>query len=360
MGWIAISHKNGAWVDPVGMGRSAPGARPSPDLIRRGTILIETRLSAEMRPQILFAFERTRPGPGRFSLQALPNGGLVLVDAQGHEMTHGTLPFVSDGRLDVLRLTYSWDVNAGWARLTLERPESELIQTVEISEPRPISVDDLRLALEHDIRCDIGEAVSFVAVSDEIEPVGPMPGLTADVPITTMQGEKRAAEIVRGDLVVTDGGDVVPVLQVVKRMVPAHGSFRPIRLRAPYFGLKRDIAVAPQARLVMHGTQVEYMFGREAVLVPARHLVNESSAFVAKGPDLVTYHHLLLPGHEVLMAHECPLESLYIGRLRRKPEALASSVLAGFDRARLPEHAKPVWPVLKPFEAITLVTMHAA
>jgi hypothetical protein len=74
----------------------------------------------------------------------------------------------------------------------------------------------------------------------------------------------------------------------------------------------------------------------------------------------VTYHHLLLPGHEVVMAAGCPLESLYVGRLRRRPGAMARSVLATFDRSRLPEHAKPVWPVLKPFEAITLAMNRAA
>lgn len=322
--------------------------------------MVETRLSAELRPQILFAFERRYPGAGRFSLQALPNGGLVLVDAQDHEMTHATLPFVGDGRADIVRLSYSWDSDTGFARLTLERPETDLVHSVDVEGPKPVSLEDLRLALEHNIRCDIGEAVSFVAVSDRVEPVGPMPGLTGEIPITTTVGEKPVADLRRGDLVITDRGDTVPVLQVVRRMVPAHGSFRPIRLRAPFFGLKRDISVAPQQRLVMDGTQVEYMFGCEAVLVPARHLVNQRSAFVAKGPDLVTYYHLLLPGHEVLMAYGCQLESLYVGRLRRKPDALAQSVLAGFDRARLPEHAKPVWPVLKPFEAVTLVTTHAA
>jgi hypothetical protein len=102
------------------------------------------------------------------------------------------------------------------------------------------------------------------------------------------------------------------------------------------------------------------MFGREAVLVPARHLINGVSAFHAQGPDQITYHQLLLPDHEVLMVAGCPMESLFIGRLRRKPIPLASSLLAGLDRNSLPEHAKPIWPVLKSFEAITLAMSRAA
>ena len=54
--------------------------------------------------------------------------------------------------------------------------------------------------------------------------------------------------------------------------------FHPIRLRAGYFGLTRDIAVSPNQKLVLRGSDVEYMFGREAVLVPARHLLNNIAA----------------------------------------------------------------------------------
>lgn len=133
-----------------------------------------------------------------------------------------------------------------------------------------------------------------------------------------------------------------------------------MRLRAGYFGLTRDIAVAPDQRLVMRGSDVEYTFGREAVLVPARHLVNNVSAVYAKGPETVALYQILLPGHEAVMASGCAVESLYIGRIRRKPEQLAASMLAEIDRSRLPEHAKPVWPVFKPFEAITLASSRAA
>ncbi len=94
--------------------------------------------------------------------------------------------------------------------------------------------------------------------------------------------------------------------------------------------------------------------------MPAKHLVNGMSTQFAEGPDVITYHHLLLPGHEAILAAGCPVESLYVGRLRRKPDQLGMSVLAGVDRSRLPEHPKPIWPVLKPFEAITLAMHRAA
>lgn len=355
MAWIGLNDKHVHWFKARGQSPSV-----SSGWLVRGSIVVQTRMSADARPQTLLAFARNYPEKGRFSLQALPRGGLVMVDAAGDEIVHATLPYVADGRLDALLLTYSWDLDTNWARLTLQRPETDELHSVELTAPIAMRLEELNAAIGLGCDCETDEEVSFVAVSDAIEPVGPMPALTSRVPIHTPTGTKEAGRVCRGDRVLTNEGKAVPVLQVIKRTVPARGSFRPVRLRAPYFGLRQDIVLGPQQRLVMSGSQVEYLFGREAVLVPARHLVNDRSAFLARGPDLVTYYHLLLPGHEVIMAAGCPIESLYLGRLRRKPEAIAASLLAPCDRSRLPEHPKPVWPVLKPFEAVTLAMTRAA
>ena len=54
------------------------------------------------------------------------------------------------------------------------------------------------------------------------------------------------------------------------------------------------------------------------------------------------------------------MESLYLGRLRRKPDAFAGSVLAHVPRHLVPEHGTPVFPVLRSFEAVTLIEQRAA
>jgi hypothetical protein len=362
MGWIAIIDQHEGRFAPQGLDKPGTGRSYSPDhLIPRGTLLLETRLSPDGRPQTLLAFQRLHPWPGTFSLRALPQGGIILVITQGDEIRHATLPLQADGRTDIVRLTYSWDAPARWGRLTLERPESDLIHSIDLPPPHPMPMADVEALARHRHNREMDPDVDFFAISTRVEPVGPMPALTSRVPIATPYGDMPVGQLRRGDLVLTDTGISVPILRMVSRTVPARGSFRPVRLRAPYFGLREDIVVAPQQRLVISGSEVEYMFGREAVLVPARHLRNGRSALYAKGPALVTYHHLLLPGHEaILAAGKCALESLYIGRLRRKPDHLQQSVLCDADRSRLPEHAKPVWPVLKPFEAITLAMQRAA
>lgn len=355
MVWIGVTDRGGGWFSAAADGGAAARA-----LMARGTLMVETRIAPEDRPRTLLAFSRSHPWPGRFSLQALPGGSVVLVEAQGNDTRGAVLPCPFEDRGDIVRLSYSWNAPARQGRLTLERPYSGGTRSAALPGARPMVVDDLAAVMRHPGRREMDTAVIFAALSDRAEPTGPMPGLTAATPVRTHLGDRPVRDIRRGDVVLTDRGQGVPVLQVVRRCVPARGSFHPVCLRAGYFGLRRDIVVAPHQQLVMRGSDVEYMFGHEAVLVPARHLVNNVAARWARGPGMVSYYQLLLPAHAAVMVAGCALASLYVGRIRRKPEELAASVLAGFDRARLPEHARPVWPVLRPFEAVSLAAARAA
>lgn len=366
MGWIGIADHEGGQFDAAGLaarsreGSSRPTAIAAEALLSRGTILLETQVSYHGRPQTLLGFHRSYPWPGGLVLKSLPGGGIVMVAFQGDDLRHATLPLEPDRPADTLRLTYSWDAPARTGRLTLEQPDGAMVHTVAVDRPHPMPLAELQRMIRDPRQRETGPDVAFFALSDRMEPVGPMPGLAGDVPVALPHGHAQMRDLKRGDLVCTVRGRNVPVLKAVSRVVPARGSFRPVLLRAPYFGLCRDIVVAPQQRLLISGAQVEYMFGKEAVLVAARHLVNGVSARHVDGPGLVRYHHLLLPGHEALLTAGAALESLYVARLRRRPGDLAASVLAGCDRAGLPEHPCPVEQVLRPHEAIALATSHAA
>jgi hypothetical protein len=361
MGWIGYADHAGGRFDPAGLvqGRT-PQAQPLTGMARRGTLLIDTYLSPEGCPQTLLGFQRAQPTDSTLTIQILPSGGIVLIDAMGGDVRHASLTHDLDGRADQVSVRYVWDADESRGLLSLMHLSSGHISRVSVPNTPAMALEDLRMLTRFPAHRVMDADVGFIAVSDEIEPIGPMPGLTGSVPIATPRGEVPVAQLKRGDLVLTSAGDAVPVLRAVRQTVPAHGSLRPVRLRAPFFGLTRDIVIAPHQRLVLGGSEVEYMFGTEAALVPARHLVNGASAHHGVGPDLVTYHHLLLPDHQAIVAAGCPVESLYIGRLRRDRDALAASVLGGLEASRLPEHARPIWPVLKPFEARTLAMKRAA
>ena len=232
--------------------------------------------------------------------------------------------------------------------------------SVAVENPSPLSLQDVRALMLGQGSHDFASDVVFAALSNEIEPIGITPTLSGDVPIATPWGYRRADTLLRGDTVYTHGGEVVPVLHTVTRTVPARGSFAPIRLRAPYYGLKQDIVVAPDQRVVIDGPEVEYMFNQESVLTPARHLVNGFAALDAHCGPTIAYTQVILPGHETMMVANAPLESLFVGRIRRNMPQLEASVLNGIDRNTLPEHGRESHKVLKWYEAISLAKRRAA
>lgn len=357
MSWIGLSGQGRSWTCPRRVGATAPERHV---LMPRGSIMIETRVPPEERPQTLLYYQRHHPWPGTISVQAMPGGGIVLVLDQGGEAFHTVLERRNDSRVDLLRVTFSWDSEARRGWLSVEQPGTDTVDTQETPPPPPMLMEDVYTLCRRPQLVTTDPDVIFHAVSDTIEPVGPMPGLVAQVPVLTPQGYRRLGDLQLGDTVTTRSAGVVPVLARVERRVPALGSFQPVRLRAPYFGLERDLVVAPYQRLVIGGSDVEYIFGRQQVLIPARALVNGFAAVHEDGHALVRYHQILLPGHEPLRAPGASLETLYVGRLRRRRALLQRSLLADVPPGLIPEHARAGLKVLDPFEAITLAEARAA
>lgn len=365
MTWIALADKNGGQFAENGLttlGQGPDVVSPNSERIMpRGSILLETRVSPEDRPQIVLGLERGFEDGLRFTVQALPGGGMSIVHARGREIVHGVINHDSSSvRTDVLRVTYSWDMEHDWARLVVERPEANRSFQTTLNGPVAMRLSDIREMVLNPAACHMASDVLFVAASDRIEPIGPMPGMTAATPVQTPFGPCPVGTLKRGDVVQTLDGLQVPVLQVIRRTVPARGLFEPVRLRHPYFGLERDIVVAPLQRLVIGGSRVEYLFSAEQVLVPARNLINGSAAIRESGHQLVTYTQVLLPDHEAVLANGTYLESLNIGRIRRNRDILAGSLLGQYARSSLPEHSVPAYPVLGNFEALILAEQRAA
>lgn len=359
MSWVGLTdHQEGRFA-PSGFTQD-PSPRALGETLNRGTLMFETRVPGQVRPHDLLGVSHNYPCARDLVFRAIPGGGIAMMHRNQNDIIHAGARWVGDGRAHTLRVTYAWDASSGWARLALEQPERLRVMTNIVHTSRAQVSHDLRdLMLGYPNRI-LSKEVLFAALSTDIAPIGPMPTLHPSTPIATPMGERQAGSLRRGDTVLTGSGDVVPVLHVVRSRVPARGSFAPVRLRAPYFGLTRDIVVGPEQRLVLHGSEVEYNFGQQAVLVPARHVVTGHAAKWVNPSAIADYVQLVLPGHEVLVAAGCALESLYIGRLRRNQAQLAASVLADIPSRLLPEHARPYHQVLRPFEAISLLDQRAA
>ena len=366
MAWIATATHADTRFSWSGLGCDAGRAatalqRDEPHaLLTRGTLLVEAKLAPDGRPQTLLEWDQTHPWRRGLSLQAIPGGGVVLIVSQGGDICHGVVRHDAVNGDDTLRISYSWDAPARSGRLVVEKVGAPGLFMTDLRDPPPLLMRDVQaVTMQPGMRHMDGD-VGFFAVSTRIEAVGPLPTLDASVPLCTPYGYRPLGAIAKGDMLRLAGGGNQPVLKVLRRTVPACGLLRPVRLRAPYFGLQKDIIVAPEQRLVIGGSDVEYMFDQEFVLVPALHLVNGIAAhFCASGPT-VTYGQVLLPTHEAILAAGTAVESLFIGRIRRHKAKLEASLLAGMERSRLPDHAASAYPVLRAFEAITLAEQRAA
>ena len=367
MSWIGLTDKNTALFHMAGLDSSAaPHRACAPaQLLPRGTLMLETGIPAHDRPQTLLRFHHLHPWERGLSLQSLPDGAMVLVITQGDTVSHTVLHHGLMGQAYQLRVTYVWDAPARAGHLSIKALGTGRQYLASVKTPLPLSLGDLQALFRHPCRVDNGahsldSEVSYLALSDVPQPVGPMPTLAPDVPILTVGGYRPLQSLKRGDLIRTPEGKQIPVLANLRVSAPARGSFRPIRLRAPYFGLQRNITVAPDQRLCVSGSDVEFLFGSPCVLVPAQHLVNGVSAGYADREPLAIWHQLLLPGAQAIVGAGAKLQSLYLGRMRRHAPKMAVSLLAGYDRSRQPEHARPPYPVLRPFEAVTLIQHRAA
>jgi len=150
---------------------------------------------------------------------------------------------------------------------------------------------------------DLTEGAS-IPVSVPVQPDAPC--YRNGTRILTDHGEVAVEVLCIGDLVQTVLGDALtPVTWVGRRKVdcarhPNPGKVWPVRIAAGAFGSNR-----PHTDLFLSPDHAVYV---NRVLITIKHLLNGST--ITQVPtDQVTYHHLELPTHDVLLAEGLPAES---------------------------------------------------
>lgn len=170
--------------------------------------------------------------------------------------------------------------------------------------------------------------------------------------ITTPDGCVAAEDIKVGDMVMTLDHGPQEVLWVlhrtwsVKDMVndPA---LAPVRIPAGAFGPglpTRDLRVSQQHRILVSGKIAERMFKCTEVLVPAKVFVGEYGVRTDTPEVCVTYVHIMLAQHDVLISEGIPTESLYLGQetLRALPAPALVEINVFFDLSKTPcQAARP-------------------
>ncbi len=157
----------------------------------------------------------------------------------------------------------------------------------------------LELADPADMQGTIEGQVSGDQVVDDA------PCFTTGTAIATASGDIAVEHLAMGDLVVTASGELKPIKWIGHRSMdcgkhPKSHDVWPVRVRAGSFGEgapQRDLWLSPE-HAVFAGN----------VLIPVRHLIN--GATITQEPrDAVTYWHVELERHDVILAEGLPCET---------------------------------------------------
>ncbi len=140
-----------------------------------------------------------------------------------------------------------------------------------------------------------------------IENLNYVPCFTRETLIKTRCGERRAADLHAGDMVLTRDNGFQPLRWVGMRHVSGaelgrQPGLRPVLIRAGSLGLnqpERDLLVSPQHRMLVAGPRTELWFGEEEVLVAAINLTCLDGVEQIAAPD-VTYVHFMFDNHEIV------------------------------------------------------------
>ncbi|MFX0544960.1 Hint domain-containing protein [Roseovarius sp. S1116L3] len=130
--------------------------------------------------------------------------------------------------------------------------------------------------------------------------------------ITTDRGEVLIEDLRAGDMVATADGALKPIRWIGSMVVAGSGKLAPVKIRRGALANARDLLVSPQHRMLLRGWQAQLYFGRDEVLVPAKHLINDHSIRQVECGE-VEYFHLLFDTHEIVMAEGAESESFHPG-----------------------------------------------
>ncbi len=349
MSWRALRDTGGA--------THVPGGAGLPEHLGWGTLVMEINLGLFGRSDGPLIRLSPRREPHRtFVLERGAGGRLQLLRRHGADVTHLSIGLGREPFSGTLRLTYHWDHHRGRSLLTAEHLSKGTIRQNESPAALPLLGEEIAALFAAAGESRLHPSIDWIGLADHWQTVGPTPGLSGDTPIDTPDGARAVRDLRAGDHVSTTDGDIVEVLWQGRVSVPTLGSFRPVRLLAPYFGLRHDMIMLPGQRIALSGADVEYHSGEEEVLMEARHLANGQTAIWEPEAQIVACHGLLFDRHALIRANGIWTESLYLGRIAANSDLAGSTAPGALSEAgRLPMHAAPARRELLDFEALALM-----
>lgn len=296
--------------------------------LSQGTVRFEMTLRGEVQGPVILWQGRTGT-PRDLRILCHPNGSVSL--------EHGALVFETDpGFLfagEPLFLHYSWDAEGRADLLVMANTQTGNHLSLRPGCHRPRELAEIvpetpgRLV-----------SVAYAGLANHPLTADPLPGLGGDTRVDTPSGPMAIRDLRQGMEVLTAEGVAETIRWIGASEHMARGAAAPILLRAPYFGLTEDILVSRSQRLLLQGSDVEYLFGAEQVLARVEDIRRTHSAKISLATPTITTYHVLLDDHACLRAGRCTLDTNMLA------EVLEAS---GKSTATLAEcDLTPSWPVI--------------
>ena len=354
MTWLGLRDNSGSMLfDASGLiGPSAP-AHGHDDFLPTGTLVLEFLNEPSDTRRNLIRFATREPWHSSLRISIDPDGSLHLMTAQGSQTLHHTLPTNLQYFEGAATLWYTWDAPARIGTLALQTADQVIFQT-DIPSPQPMSVRDADRICTHPTQTEVGYGVSFHAISDRVEPIGPWARMGRNTKIETPKGLVPISAIKPGDLVLTADDDITQVRWVGWQVLPARGQFGPLAVRSPFFGASEDVVTAPTQLIELGGSKVEYLIGQEHVFAQVGHIVDGKGILQCAPQPLVLYYDILLDTQAVLNISGVRMTSYDPSVLLDDPDTLQKSILRNIPKALLPKASVLSSPLLREFEAINV------
>ena len=360
MNWLGLRDPSGGIFSPGGLGQPAPFPARHEEMLPRGTLLLDCNIMPSLTEQTLLSYQATDPWRTALTLSLDPQGTLTLRQAQGEDLRHYTLATGLKGRAAMVTIVFAWDAPGRRALLSAEVPDTGALWFMQGHGPLPLSQCDATRIVTDRHRCHVMPGTGFVAVAEGVMPIGPLPSLDAATLIPTPHGPVPLGQLRPGQIVTTSDGSTAQVRWTGGVTLPARGRFAPVRLRAPFYGARRDIDLAPCQPVHFHSTEVEYLFATHTVSARAGDLLDGIGP--RSTPDGLTVHYrqLALDRPAAVSVHGVACATLDTRSLRADPALRMLSVLRDVPAELLPRPALSDIQRLQGFETRSLCELRVA
>ena len=325
MTWIALSDTDLA-PPRAGLGQ----------IIDRGTLMFEfaTPLAG---PVVLIDYHATAGWHRALSILIDPEAGVCLLHRQGASLVRHVLSGPVGDQSGLARLWFAWDAPARIWCLGYDSLDGGPARYATGQNPIPLPRADAAAFCNSGAGMKRHAALRWNGVAAGMLDMTNRNWIGHTTPVATPRGIVQAGTLKQGDIVLTYGDQTHAISEITHCDLPTRGSFAPIRLRAPYFAASHDIVVTEGQPVLLAGSELEYLFGDDEAVTPARHLIDGSSVLPENRRPAMGFVAITLNRPALIDCDGC---------------MLASNAPAGTPR----QTALP-FRVLERYEAITLQSL---